>query len=171
MLTAFQGAWATFSSSKTAEKMERSSALSICRGLVPMILTPFLYRGTARLFGIWPPTDIMQPPHAWKRHLQYQPLGVTSSRMDNCASISLLKMFNQITIFSFFSSMNNVKLCHKEINDISSNFPGLLPHDCHVRFPYSWTWMCDVCMCDNQKKKIKPLCILHHKQLCFRLLL
>jgi hypothetical protein len=26
-----------------------------------------LYRGTARLFGIWPPTDMMQPLHAWKR--------------------------------------------------------------------------------------------------------
>ena len=127
MLTAFHGAWATFSSSKTAEKMERSSALSICRGLVPMILTPFLYRGTARLFGIWPPTDMMQPPHAWK----ICPL-ISYWMMNNwantTASISLPKMWNMNVIFSLFPSMDNIKLCHRKINGFRPDFPGT--HTC-----------------------------------------
>lgn len=58
-----QGAWSTPISSKTAENTDRSSALSIIIGLVPRILTPFLYKGRARLFGIWPPTDTMTPWH------------------------------------------------------------------------------------------------------------
>lgn len=60
-LRAFQGAWATPRSSKILEKMERSSARSICRGLVPRIFTPFKCNGTAKLLGIWPPTDTMLP--------------------------------------------------------------------------------------------------------------
>lgn len=68
VLTAFQGAWATRSSSRTAEKTERSSARSICKGFVPRIFTPLWYSGTAKLLGICPPTEIMQPLHpCWQR--------------------------------------------------------------------------------------------------------
>lgn len=60
-LRAFHGAWATPRSSRILEKTERSSARSICRGLVPRIFTPFKCKGIARLLGIWPPTDTMLP--------------------------------------------------------------------------------------------------------------
>lgn len=66
-LRAFHGAWATPRSSRTLEKMERSSARSICKGLVPRIFTPFMCKGTARLFGICPPTDTMLPEQPWTR--------------------------------------------------------------------------------------------------------
>ena len=52
-------------SSMMAEKTDRSSALSICTGLVPRMFTPRLYRGSARLFGICPPTDIIAPPQPY----------------------------------------------------------------------------------------------------------
>ena len=47
----------------TSEKTERSSARSICTGLVPRMFTPRMCRGSARLFGIWPPTEMMAPEH------------------------------------------------------------------------------------------------------------
>lgn len=60
-LRALHGAWATPRSSSILEKTERSSARSICRGLVPRIFTPFRCNGAARLFGICPPTETMLP--------------------------------------------------------------------------------------------------------------
>lgn len=158
MFTAFQGAWATFSSSKTAEKIERSSALSICRGLVPMILTPFLYRGTARLFGIWPPTDMMQPPHACKRHPQYQPLGQLHGDWTT-AFISLVKMLTMLW-YLHFSHQWIILSYATEINKLGSYFPSTymlksmeefhtITHDYHIRLPHNYTWMCDIYMHDN----------------------
>lgn len=64
-LRALHGAWATPRSSSILEKTDRSSARSICRGLVPRIFTPFRCSGTARLFGICPPTDTMLPEQPW----------------------------------------------------------------------------------------------------------
>ncbi len=64
-LRALHGAWATPRSSSILEKTERSSARSICRGLVPRMFTPFRCNGAARLLGIWPPTDTMLPEQPW----------------------------------------------------------------------------------------------------------
>lgn len=60
-LRALHGAWATPRSSSILEKTDRSSARSICRGLVPRIFTPFRCNGAAKLLGICPPTDTMLP--------------------------------------------------------------------------------------------------------------
>lgn len=65
-LRALHGAWATPRSSSILEKTDRSSARSICRGLVPRIFTPFRCKGAARLFGICPPTDTMLPEQPWR---------------------------------------------------------------------------------------------------------
>lgn len=65
-LRALHGAWATPRSSSILEKTERSSARSICTGLVPRIFTPLRCNGAARLLGIWPPTDTMLPEQPWR---------------------------------------------------------------------------------------------------------
>lgn len=65
-LRALHGACATPRSSSILEKTDRSSARSICRGLVPKIFTPFRCNGAARLFGICPPTDTMLPEQPWR---------------------------------------------------------------------------------------------------------
>lgn len=58
--------WSISSSSRIAEKTDLFSALSIIVGLVPKIVAPWLYSGRARLFGIWPPTEIITPLHTLK---------------------------------------------------------------------------------------------------------
>ena len=54
--------------------------------------------------------------------------GVPSTRMKICAvtaSMSSLRMINMtVIVSSLWSIDNNIKLCHKEINRLSSDFPG-----------------------------------------------
>jgi len=70
-LRALHGAWPTPRSSSMEENTDLSSARSIWGGLVPRIFTPFRCRGMARLLGICPPTDTIQPvqPYGEKESL------------------------------------------------------------------------------------------------------
>ena len=46
-----------------AAKSLRSSAISMLCGEVPMMLTPFFCRPSARFSGVWPPNCAMAPQH------------------------------------------------------------------------------------------------------------
>lgn len=60
------GACPTPISSNIAENLALLSAASMSNGEVPSMLTLLSYSGSARLFGIWPPTDMITPDDFYK---------------------------------------------------------------------------------------------------------
>ena len=64
-------------------------------------------------------------PEKYVRNISYR---MINNWANTTASISLLKTWNMIVIFSLLLSMDNIKLCHREINGFLPDFPGI--HTC-----------------------------------------
>ena len=59
--SSFQRGWSIPNSSNISENLWRFSASSILKGEVPKILIDWSYNFIAKLFGIWPPVEIIVP--------------------------------------------------------------------------------------------------------------